>query len=291
MTGQPIASVIIPSRDRAASLARTIAALRRQESAAPWELIVVDDGSAPPLTGDLLRDIPDARLLRLDGRGPARARNAAIAEATGRYLLFTDDDTEPHAGWISAAVDHLEAHPAEAGVEGRVESPPFDPLRALSLESSGPGAYWTCNMAYRRDALRELGGFDEAFPFPHCEDLDLAFRALRRAPIGYCDEMAITHHPRPMSFRALAGRGRLTVSEVRLFERHRARYGRARHLPAPLFPVVQSVGFWRYCLRAAGRDPRRIARALGLGALFSFEVVRATVVPHLAGSLPPAAPS
>jgi glycosyltransferase involved in cell wall biosynthesis len=277
MPESPIATVVIPTRDRAASLARTLAALRRQRTDRAWELIVVDDGSAPPLGADVLQGFPQARLLRREGTGPARARNAGIAEARGRYVLFTDDDTEPAATWLDAAVAFLDAHPDHAGVEGRVDSPPFDALHAVSLSNDAPGCYWTCNIAYRKEALDRLGGFDEAFPSPHCEDLDLAFRVLRGAPIGYAAEMAIVHHPREMAGRELVARARLTVSEIRLFERHRSRYGRVRRLPARLFPLVQSAGFWRDMLRAAGRHPGRIARALGLSAAYSLEVVRATL--------------
>ena len=278
MPEAPTASVVIPSRDRPESLARTLEALRQQETARPWELIVVDDGSSPPLAGELLKGLPDARLVRRDGVGPARARNAGIAEARGRYVLFTDDDTEPLPGWLDAAVCHLERHAADAGVEGRVESPPFDPLHAHSLRNDAPGGYWTCNIEYRKQVLDRLGGFDEGFPFPHCEDLDLAFRALREAPIGYEPGMAIIHHPRELGYRELVGRGRLASSEIRLFERHRERYGRVRRLPARLFPLVQSLAYWRYVLRAAGRRPRRIARALALALGYTAELVRATLL-------------
>lgn len=273
-----VATVVIPTRDRPASLQRTLASLRRQESDPQWELIVVDDGSRPALTYDLLQGLPQARLLRREGAGPARARNAAIAEARGRYVLFTDDDTEPAPGWVGAAVAFLDAHAEYAGVEGRVDSPPFDPLHAHSLVNNAPGAYWTCNMAYRKDVLDRLGGFDEGFPFPHCEDLDLAFRALRAAPIGYAAGMAIVHHPRELPFRALVGRGRLAVSEIRLFERHRERYGRVKGLPAPLFPLVQSLAYWRYVLSAAGRTPRRIGLALALAVGYTGQLLRVTLL-------------
>jgi glycosyltransferase involved in cell wall biosynthesis len=271
----PLVTVVIPTRDRAASLTRTLDALRRQDVAVPWEIVIVDDGSEPPLEATLLDRLPDARLLRRGGDGPARARNAGIAAARGRYVAFTDDDTEPAPTWLSAAVAHLEAHPEHAAVEGRVDSSPFDPLRAVSLVNHAPGAYWTCNIAYRKDVLDRVGGFDEGFPNPHCEDLDLAFRVLRETPIGYADAMAIVHHARPMGFGELTRRARLTVSEIRLFERHRERYGRASRLPAPLFPIAQSAGFWRYMLSAAGRDPARIARALATAAVYSVRVAAA----------------
>src|SRR5262245_8311271 len=76
MSHQPSASVVIPTRDRAESLARTLDALRLQQTELGWEVIVVDDGSAPPLREDLLAGLPDPSLLRREGVGPAAARNA-----------------------------------------------------------------------------------------------------------------------------------------------------------------------------------------------------------------------
>lgn len=285
MPRSPIATVVIPTRDRLASLTRTLDALRRQQTDHPWELVVVDDGSRTPLTDDVLAGLPAARLLRREGVGPARARNAGIASARGRIVLFTDDDTEPAPGWVEAAVAFLADHPDHAGVEGRVDSPAFDPLHAYSLSNDAPGAYWTCNIAYHKDVLERLGGFDEGFAFPHCEDLDLAFRALRDAPIGYAGDMAIVHHPRALSFTDLIRRGRFAVSEIRLFDRHRERYGRVRRLPARLFPLAQSVAYWRYVLAAAGRAPARIARAVALGAGYTTHLLLATVLTR--GASPP----
>ncbi len=277
MTTDPTTTIVIPTRDRPQSLARTLAALRRQETARSWELVVVDDGSTPALTAGLLEGLP-GRLVRLEGAGPARARNAGIAAAHGRYVLFTDDDTEPAPAWIEAAVGFLEAHADHAGVEGRVDSPPFDPLRAVSLRNDRPGAYWTCNIGFRREVLERLGGFYVGFPFPHCEDLDLAYRALEVAPIGYADGMAIVHHPRPLTLAQLAARGRMTVSEKALFERHRWRFGRAARLPAVVFPLLQAAAYSRQTLAVAGRDPRRLIRAAALSIAYSLVVVRATLL-------------
>lgn len=278
MSNDPAATVVIPSRDRSHSLARTLAALRGQQTSWSWEVVVVDDGSSPAISEELLQGLPAARLVRLEGAGPARARNAGIALARGRHVLFTDDDTEPAPAWVDAAVGFLERHEDHAGVEGRVDSPPFDPLRAVSLRNDAPGAYWTCNMGFRREVLERLGGFHEGFPYPHCEDLDLAYRALEQAPIGYAEEMAIVHHPRQLTFSELAARGRMAVSEIALFERHRRRFGRAARFPPAVFPLLQTAGYWRTLLGAAGRDPRRIARAVALATAYSLVVVRATLL-------------
>jgi GT2 family glycosyltransferase len=258
----PEVSVVIPTRNRHASLRRTLTALAAQQTARSFEIVVVDDGSEPPVGPAELFAAPAARVVAGPRRGRAAgARNAGIAAARGELVLFTDDDTEPEPGWLESAAGFLAAHPDHVGVEGPVASPPFDPLYAYSIEADAPGSYVTCNLAFRADVLAELGGFDEeAFDF-HCEDLDLAFRAMRRGPIGFEPGMRILHHPRAMTLRELVARGRMTGNEIELFARHRDRFGRAAKLPPRLFPLVSAVHVaLRLAPRAQLRSPRRIAR-------------------------------
>jgi GT2 family glycosyltransferase len=277
-TAPPSISVVIPTRDRHASLRRTITALAGQETARSWELVVVDDGSTPPVGEDALAGVEDARIVRGAGRGPAHARNAGVAVARGDVVLFTDDDTEPEPTWIEAAAAHLDAHPEDLGVEGTVRSPAYDPLYAHSLVNAVPGAYWTCNMGFRRAVLAELGGFSEDYPYPHCEDLDLAYRALRRGPIGFAPAMAILHHPRPLTARQWMLRGRMTTSEIVLFSRFRERFGHAARLPARLFPLAASAGVWRTMAREGRRGPaRRALRAAAIAVGYTVTVVWSTM--------------
>ena len=255
--------MVIPTRDRIESLRRTLAALRAQDATFEWELVVVDDGSEPPVPEDVLEGL-NGRVIRGPGKGPGTARNLGIADARGEIVAFTDDDTEPQPTWLRGAVDRLDAEPNAPGVEGPVSSPPWDPLHEHSLAAETPGNYWTCNVAYRRDVLEQLGGFDESFGLPHCEDLDLAFRAMERGEIAFAPPMRIVHHPRKVPFRAAARRGRMTASEVPFFRRHRHRFGRASRLPARLFPFVSAIGLWLPVLRREARHPRRLARATAL---------------------------
>jgi GT2 family glycosyltransferase len=258
------ASVVLPTRDRLDDLATVLAALRVQQTDRSFEVVVVDDGSDPPVPESMLDGLPHARLVRGGGNGPAAARNAGIQAARGPVVVLTDDDTEPAPSWLDAACDFLDRHPDHIGVEGPVRSPSFDPLYEHSLENEQPGAYWTCNVAYRRETLESLGGFLEEFPTPHCEDLDLAYRALRLGPIGFAPAMAIVHFPRSLSLRKLIERGRMAPSEAVLFARHRERFGRARILPANVFPLTSAVAGWSLRLRSDSRgllrSPRRLVR-------------------------------
>jgi GT2 family glycosyltransferase len=269
------ATVVVPTRDRLESLQRTLRALAAQRTDRAWEVVVVDDGSDPPVPADLAEAPPATRVLRGGGRGPARARNLGWRAAEGSVVVFTDDDVEPAPDWLESALAYLEAEPGAVGVEGPTMSPPYDRLRAMSVESDSAGGYLAANLAFRRDVLEQLDGFYEGFPVAHCEDYDLAFRAAKVGPIGFAPGMSVLHHPRALGVAELARRGRLAASEVLLFQRHRERYGRIRRLPAILFPLVNAVVGWTAIARRDVRSPRDAARWLAIFAMHMWHVALA----------------
>jgi GT2 family glycosyltransferase len=241
------ASVVIATKDRPDDLLRCLRALAAQATSRSIEVVVVDDGSTPPVIPEDLHSRLEIRLLCSKRSGPAAARNLGIQGSRGAVVLFTDDDTVPSKGWIDAACAFLDAHTSHAGVEGPVDTPPFDWLYEHSLANDAPGAYWTCNIAYRRHVLEQLGGFCEDFPFPHCEDRDLAYRALEVGPVGFAAEMCVTHTPSRQSLLTLIRRGRFGISERLLFVRHpdyyRRHHGRLASLPSVVVPLLNAVRF------------------------------------------------
>jgi GT2 family glycosyltransferase len=180
-------SVVIPTRDRPRSLERCLAALGKG-----CEVIVVDDGSADPRAAAALAERHGARALRLEGRGPAAARNAGAAAAGGEVVCFTDDDCEPAAGWAEAlAAPVLSGEAAvsagrtvvgpEASAADRAWQAIADALVDASREpgSPSPGFAPTCNVACAAALLAELP-FDESFPRAAGEDRDWSERAAAR---------------------------------------------------------------------------------------------------------------
>src|SRR6187549_4184151 len=96
-------SVVIPTKDRPEELGRCLASLRGQGA----ELVVIDDGSRDAeLVAEIARDA-GAEVVRLEGWGPAAARNAGVAVAGGEVVCFVDDDCRSSEGWVEQLVAPL----------------------------------------------------------------------------------------------------------------------------------------------------------------------------------------
>lgn len=271
MTGVDVrtVSVVIPTKDRPAFLRRCLAAVLSQESDVPFEVIVVNDAGCPvdeALDGDERVQVIDG-----PGRGPAAARNAGIACASGDIVLFTDDDAVPQTGWIGAALAALGGDPDAVGAVGKVESPPFDPLYEHSVRNDGGvGNFLTCNAAYRRSALEAVGGFDEGFPYPAAEDRDLGYRMQGLGRVVFAPGMVVTHPPRPVRIVDVVRRGRFLESEWRLHTKHPQT--RPPRWSVRWGPLVRLVRHWQRLAIEDGTiagSPRRAVRfaAMALGQL------------------------
>src|SRR5690349_9916448 len=85
----PEVTVVVPTRDRHARLAATLAGVLRQRDV-DLEVVVVDEASSPPVGASA---DPRVRVLRHDEpQGVARARNAGLSAAQGAWVAFCDDD-------------------------------------------------------------------------------------------------------------------------------------------------------------------------------------------------------
>lgn len=117
-------SVVICTRNRAASLGRTLDSLAAMDVPAglAWDLTIIDNGST-----DTTRQVVESYSGRLPIRwvfeavpGLSNARNRAVAEARGDYILWTDDDVLVHPGWLAAYGAAFAANPDCAVFGGKV---------------------------------------------------------------------------------------------------------------------------------------------------------------------------
>jgi glycosyltransferase involved in cell wall biosynthesis len=105
---RPVASIVVPTRDRPEALSRCLDALDAQTLKPELEIVVVDDGSRLRGAVSAAVDAHDGvRLLRVESRGPASARNAGIASASAEIVCLTDDDCEPAADWAERLVEAI----------------------------------------------------------------------------------------------------------------------------------------------------------------------------------------
>lgn len=169
-------SVVVPTHDRAEYLAVTLDSLNAQDIEAPYEVVVVDDGSVDQTPAVAHR--AEAGYMRLErARGVNAARNEGARAAAADLIAFVDDDVYAPPGWLRALVDGAQRHPdAEAlggPIRARFEGPAprscgreLPPITTLDLgpEDREAELVWSANMLARRSAFARVGEFDESLP-------------------------------------------------------------------------------------------------------------------------------
>jgi GT2 family glycosyltransferase len=269
----PRVSVVIPTRDRAPLLGRSLRAASAQVSV-EMEIIVVDDGSVDA-TPRVVADAGDARIryIRNDSaEGVAAARNRGIASAAGQWVSFLDDDdvwapeklTRQLAAAERAGANWVYTGDVNVNEQLRVLSgsrPPAPDAVIDALPRWNPLGSGGSNVIVRSDVLAAVGGFDEALR--RTEDWDLWIRLARTGrPAWVCEPLvAYTFHSANVTARPEE-----MVSEPRQLA---ARYG----IPVDLNAMHRRAAWTamrggrrglalRHYLRAvAGGDLRSLGRA------------------------------
>ena len=203
---KPRVSVVVPTYKRPELLARCLDALLAQDfEAEDYEIIIVDDASCADtwqqvtLIAEKTREqghtvfyIPVPSLC---AHGPAAARNVGWRAARGEIIAFTDDDCIPQKQWLKAGVAAMVE--GVTGAAGHLivplEGVPTD--YEYNAAQLGKNDFVTANCFYWRDALLEVGGFDECFTAAWREDTDLVFTLLARGAKFTTAQDAVVIHP------------------------------------------------------------------------------------------------
>jgi len=197
------------------------------------EVIVVDDGSTDA-TPQIAARHP-VRLATIEHAGLATARNEGLRLATGDLIAYLDADAYPQEEWLYYLALGMDA-PDVGGVGGPNVPPPDDPLAAHRVARAPGGPLHVllsddraehvpgCNMAFWREVLTEVGGFDPIFKTAG-DDVDVCWRVLDRDwEIAFHPAALVWHHRRPglrAYLRQQRGYGR---SEALVEVRHPSRY-------------------------------------------------------------------
>jgi GT2 family glycosyltransferase len=201
----PELSVVVASHDRPLRLRWLLNALADQTlDRALWEVVVGHDSKGPEteelLAGHPLTDAGILRWRRLEpGHGKAGAhRNAALELVRAPVVVFTDDDCRPPRAWLENVLAAVHSHPG-AIVQGPVLPDPDEwamlrsPHPRTQRFTDVPRASAECaNIAYPREIVDRVGGFDEMLATAEDTDLNLRARAAGASYVG--DLRTLTYH-------------------------------------------------------------------------------------------------
>jgi GT2 family glycosyltransferase len=245
-------TIAICTKDRPEWLQRCLSSVRallRSDEVSDVEVLVVDNASSSERPRKVAEAMKDIRYVAEPRPGLDFARNRALHASTSDWIAFLDDDVVVDRGWLNGLVEAWSEHPDAAAVTGLIlpyaletraqqlfeanggfrrgfskvryhgPSMPGNPLYPLGAGIFGAGA----NMAFRRDVLLTLGGFDEALdtgaPLPGGGDLDIFYRVLRAGHALVYEPTALVFHEHRRAMDALRrqyeswGRGFLAFLE------------------------------------------------------------------------------
>ncbi len=201
----PRVSVVVCTYNGASTLRECLLALE-QQTYPDFEIIVVDDGSTDQ-TSQILKDFPDIKKITQENHGLSVARNRGIEAAQGDVVAFTDSDCMPDADWLYYLIQALEAEgtaavggpnispPAHQWIQAAVAAAPGSPSHVLFNDRRAehvPG----CNMAFRKQALLEIGGFNPVYRKAG-DDVDVCWKILDLGyEIAFSPSAVVWHHRR-----------------------------------------------------------------------------------------------
>jgi GT2 family glycosyltransferase len=186
-----------------------------------YEVIVVDDGSTDS-TAEIAQRFP-VRLVRTVNNGLSNARNVGLDSATGEIVAYLDDDAYPDPQWLQYLVASF-GNSGHAGIGGPNIPPPTDSPTACCVARAPGGPTHVllddseaehipgCNMAFLRERLLAVGGFDPQFRIAG-DDVDICWRLREHGwTLGFSPAAVVWHHRR---------------ASIRAYLRQQINYGRA----------------------------------------------------------------
>ncbi|PYR31666.1 MAG: hypothetical protein DMF90_25130 [Acidobacteria bacterium] len=201
----PRVSVVVCAYNAADTLEDCLSSLDRL-TYPDYEVILVNDGSSDA-TGDIARQHSRVRIIEVPNAGLSAARNVGLAAATGEIVAYTDADTRVDRDWLTYLVQPFltsdvvgsggpnvvpDDDPPVAQCVARAPGGPTHVLLDDRIAEHVPG----CNMAFRRDALLAVGGFDPLY-LRAGDDVDMCWRLQTRGwRIGFASSALVWHHHR-----------------------------------------------------------------------------------------------
>jgi len=236
----PFVSIIIPVKNFERTIEKTFEYLLNVDYPHDsWEWVIADGGSTDK-TVEIIKNwqkkYPFIKLVEIPNcPSPGFARNKALEVAKGDFLFFTDADCAPAKNWISEMLKHFNRDQKIAAVGGEVFTLKVDPnnlveawcqhfrfnmvsprygfiqegyypefpTEPLPSDVGGHKAYFfgTCNVAYRKAVMKEIGG--KFWERPTGEDMDLSYQHRSRGWRFYFAPKAKVDHMHRADLKSL----------------------------------------------------------------------------------------
>ena len=255
----PRVSVVVCAYDAASTLEDCLDSLECLDYP-DYEIILVNDGSRDR-TSEIGRRSVRVRVVDTPNRGLGVARNVGLAAATGPIVAYVDADVRVDRDWLTFLIQPLLAADDVVGSGGPNLVPEDDPPLAQCIARAPGGPTHVllddrvaehvpgCNMAFRRDALLDIGGFNPIY-LRAGDDVDVCWRLQARGwRVGFAPAALVWHHHR----RSIRGFWRQQVGygegETWLMTQHPEKFSDGRTLwrgriYSPL-PFVRSLSTTR----------------------------------------------
>jgi len=239
-TGEALVSIVITVKNEAQNIESLLDSLVTQE--APIEILIVDAASTDGTQTKVRKYMKRYPFIRLVQYAAQRgeSRNKGIELARGDIVAFTDGDCIANPFWVEEIRRSLRKADI---VGGRTFAMGYEPFRSLGrVEVYHRGVditFPSCNLAYRKHILKEIGGFDPRFVT--AEDIDMNFRAVERGYRIIENRRMIIYHKERSTFVAFFkqafwngfGRKQLTVKHGSLWSSYKAEE-----------MLTKPIGFW-----------------------------------------------
>lgn len=221
----PLISVIIPTYNEEKFLPRCLAALQKQQTQFPFEVLVIDHYSKDATVAIAKKF--QAICIHEHTRGTAAARQTGIQKAKGAIVAFTEADCIVPSDWIETIGRHFTHHPTHVGIAGRYY---FDDIssaakiRMLFFMNLGnilfrllykTYPFRGTNSAAKKDILLQAGGFTEdKAPF---DDADASQRTAKFGYIANNMHLVVATSSRRVKGRTFAYLKEFIYSYIRLY--------------------------------------------------------------------------
>jgi len=202
-------TIVVPTHNRADLLTRLLDSLTVQTYPRDrMELLVVDNASADN-TASVVEAFASASPFNVsyhlkNYNGPSRSRDFGARHATGEIIAYVDSDCVVTPQWVEKLAAPF-ARSSIGLVQGKTLPNPHQRKylfeRTISITHEGP-VYETCNIAYRKEAILQAGGFSDEYdvwwPFGG-EDMDLAWKVKGGYDSTFAEDAIVYHHVFKMS--------------------------------------------------------------------------------------------